>query len=264
MSLGFIDGKPVLNGENGGVSVNAQNDGITERDLRKILGEEEYNHILNLLKIHNESIKGKHPSKEEMKNLALDYDGFVKKLNSFGDNEEFKKDFISIIARQENRNEKILELLSKNEEWPIREFVAKKLGIPVSILERLSNDKIESVRATVAENLSTPVSILEKLSNDKDYSVLGSVAENRNTPEYILEKLSNDINNTVRMSVAQNANTPIHILEKLSNDKESTVRMYVAKNTSTPVSILNKLSKDKDYIVSYYVFQNLNWIKSRK
>ena len=230
LSLGFIDGEPILDGEFGGVSVNAQNKGITEQDLRRILGEEEYIHILNLLKIHNESIKGKHPSKEEMKNLALDYEGFVKKLNSFGDNENFRNDFINIIIKQEKINEKILEFLSDDENENVRVSVALNSSTSIPVLDKLSNDENEDVRISVAQNDNTLVSILEFLSNDEIWEVRYQIAQNPNTSISILEKLGSDRNENVRMSVAQNPKTPIHILKKLSNDISYNVRYWVSKN----------------------------------
>ena len=57
-----------------------------------------------------------------------------------------------------------------------------KTTTDISILEKLSDDEDWWVRNPVAENPNTPVHILEKLSDDEDWWVRGHVAKNPNTP----------------------------------------------------------------------------------
>ena len=57
-----------------------------------------------------------------------------------------------------------------------------KTTTDISILEKLSDDEHWRVRESVASNPNTPITILEKLSDDKDEWVRKVIANNPNTP----------------------------------------------------------------------------------
>jgi len=139
----------------------------------------------------------------------------------------------------------------------VRSYVAKHCSF-TSILEELSTDVNYLVRECVAENASTPVPILEKLAEDKNVVVRCAVARHRNTPEHILEKLSTDVSYLVRKYVAENTNATVSLLEKLAKDKHSSVRYQVANNRNTPDSVLQKMHKDEDPTVRESVASHPN------
>ena len=60
--------------------------------------------------------------------------------------------------------------------------MASNPNTPDYILEKLSDDEYWVVRNAVANNPNTPDYILEKLSNDSDTEIRLSVAKNPNTP----------------------------------------------------------------------------------
>ena len=57
-----------------------------------------------------------------------------------------------------------------------------KTTTDISLLEKLSDDEDWWVRNAVAENPNTPTHLLEKLSDDKDEWVRKVIANNPNTP----------------------------------------------------------------------------------
>ena len=97
LSIGFIDGKPILDGRGGYVSVNAINDGLTEQYLQSALGEN-YNEIMSLMTSKAEEVGGKHPAKEQMKKAATNLFYLKKLVKDLGEKE--KQDFLKQIALQ--------------------------------------------------------------------------------------------------------------------------------------------------------------------
>ena len=73
---------------------------------------------------------------------------------------------------------KILEKLSGDENWYVRESVAHNLNCTLEILEKLSNDEDWRVRHHVMQNPNCSISILEKLSEDEDWYIKTSALEN--------------------------------------------------------------------------------------
>ena len=69
ISIGFRDGEPILKGEYGGITVDAQNKGMNESSLKQVLGVQ-YGPIIQSLMNHSKSIEGKHPAKKQMESLA--------------------------------------------------------------------------------------------------------------------------------------------------------------------------------------------------
>lgn len=74
---------------------------------------------------------------------------------------------------------------------------------PDDILEKLSTDRTWKVRQAVAEHEETPDDILEKLSTDRNWKVRQAVAKNENTPVHVLEILKKNVNRKVSGSAAQ-------------------------------------------------------------
>lgn len=92
LSIGFVNGNAILGGERGGISVDSKNNGLTEKSLKKILGNE-FSSILNDLKNHNSSIGEIHPAKKEMKEICSNVDKFSAHLNQIG-GKEYKLDWL--------------------------------------------------------------------------------------------------------------------------------------------------------------------------
>ena len=157
------------------------------------------------------------------------------------------------VAYNNSAPEEILELLSKDEDWYVRYGVADNENTPIDILKVLSIDKDWHVKYNIAYNKNTPTSILKILSKDKDWHVRYGVTNNPNYKEqfmtakefemqYALGTLSDDM----KEKLASNKNTPKKILSILSKDESWEVKRRVAYNPNTPEKILKVLSKDED------------------
>jgi hypothetical protein len=73
LSIGFISGQPVLNGEDGGLSVDASNAGLTEDILRSDDGlGQYYDQIMAILMAEAQVVGINHPAKVEMRKAATD------------------------------------------------------------------------------------------------------------------------------------------------------------------------------------------------
>lgn len=125
LSIGFIDGVPIFKGDDGGVSVNAINTGITQQSLHKIL-QEQYKPILNVMKLHSVSLAGKHPAKRQLEEAAQSIELFNKYTHKL--HLEASLDFIELIGSY-NPNEQVksaidelfrsrlLELITLHKQW---------------------------------------------------------------------------------------------------------------------------------------------------
>ena len=270
LSVGFVNGEPVLDGKDGHVTVDAQNKGLDQHRLSQILGDQ-FEPIMTAMEENTSSIEGKHPARKQIEQIAKSKDSSVIEKYTQGMKEEEREDFVVLILNAEP-SPQVLAKLSNDESVYIRQDVAKNTAMPPEALANLSDDKDEYVRWGVAINTATPPELLTKLSNDEsryirqgvakntamspealvnlsddeDESVRLGVASNTATPPEVLANLSNDESAYVRKGVASNKATPPEALAKLSNDENESVIVRVAKNTATPPELLTKLSDDED------------------
>jgi len=257
LSVGFMEGKPVIDGRSGGLSVDANNKGLTSDRLSQILGDQ-FQPIMNAMKANTDLIGGEHPAKTQMNAIAKSKDpdrisAYIQGLDATA-----KEQFVYKVIYKELTNTEVLEKLSSDKSYIVRGMVASSLSTPPEVLERLSSDEFDHVREAVAENPSTPSDALMKLSSDEFSHVREAVAENPSTTLGVLIKLSDDVWHNVRKLVSQNLSTPPGVLKKLSSDEIERVRVGVARNPSTPSDALMKLSSDKSNNVRWAVATNLS------
>jgi hypothetical protein len=167
ISVGFINGNPVLKGEDGGVTVNADNEGLTDADLREILGSD-YQSIMDAMIKHAQEIKGTHPAKKQMERAAKDV-GFFK----------------SIIKKM--KSDTLFDFFNQLKEYNPSEEV---MAFEPEILRIASTSPTEVVRQMVADNPSTPPEALVKLAGDSNFFVRTGVANNPSAPPEALVKLA--------------------------------------------------------------------------
>ena len=98
------------------------------------------------------------------------------------------------------------------------------------ILDELSKDEDWGVRWGVAVNSNTSPETLDYLSRDEDYNVRYRVARNLNTTSEILDYLSKDKYSSVRWGVADNSNTSPETLKQMSIAEDSYYVKYSIKN----------------------------------
>ena len=239
MSVGFIDGKPKFNQGDGGVSVNANNNNLSQQKFEEVLGKDLASKFLQIMQQKATSLKGEHPAKDEFRKLVQNPKAFQAKIDSF--------------AKDENGQE-----LRQN-------FIESSLGykeISPEIIIALARDEDGSVRFAVARNPSTPPEVLIALARDEDIYVRSNVSENPWTPPEALTVLARDIDEFVRRNVTENPNTPPEALTVLAKDIYA--RRIVAKNPSTPPEVLTVLSRDEDNRVRNAAERTLASLKSKQ
>ena len=256
LSIGFLNGQPVLRGQSGGLSVNAENNGVTEAGLRAYLGSD-YDRIMSILQDKANEVGTDHPAKLMFKKAAQN-PRLLKKLVKDYKPEE-KLDFYNQVLEQEDISPGVLLFLSRDESIEIRQIVAKNPSTPPEALLVLSKDEAIIIRRIVAENPNTPIQVLLDLSKDNVVGVRSSVAKNPNTPTEVLLVLSkNKDRRTIRKSLAKNPSTPPEALLILSKDADWRIRSWVAENPSTPPEVLLALSKDVDWRIRSWVATSPN------
>jgi hypothetical protein len=279
ISVGFINGEPIFPNEHGGLTVNANNDGISEQEFHNIVGSNA-DKFMNIMKEKANQIKNKHPAKEEMENLVKNPQLLKNKIKTFK-NEDEKEQFLSqlleynlsekllidllplfdflskIDLAKKTKYQSILNILAKDSQTDIRKTVAENENITHDILLLLANDKKDAVKQEVAQNTKTSPDILELLSNTQNEKILYFVAKNPNTPKETLKKISNTQNENTLMAIAANRGAPVDLLIMLSQHENKKIRVGIARNIKTPINILIKLSKDQEPDVRQEVASNI-------
>ena len=99
MSLGYLDGEVVLDGEDGGLSVNAANEGITFEYLEDVLGEKLANNIEMYVEWGVDWLEGQRPTREYLKKAAKNLFFLKKIIKDYG--KEERLDFVTELPRDE-------------------------------------------------------------------------------------------------------------------------------------------------------------------
>lgn len=204
LSVGFINGEPVLEGEYGGISVDRANAELTERSLRAALGPD-HDEIIEVLTEKNESLGGVHPARAKIGAAAKS----LKDLNY------------------------LIKSLSKDEAADIIGMVIKEPNISPEVLVFLSSDKDTKVRRVVASNTSTPAKTLNALASDKEISVRMGVVKHPSISAKTLQTLASDLWGEIRKKVASHRLTATETLRTLASDKASEVRKAANDNLAT-------------------------------
>jgi hypothetical protein len=96
LSIGYVGGKVQLKGQNGHVSVNANNDGLTPEKFSQIVGPQRASVFLNLMDQKAKSLGGVHPAQKEVINILKNPDELQKKLESFKE-DDAREDFSKLV-----------------------------------------------------------------------------------------------------------------------------------------------------------------------
>lgn len=281
LSIGFVNGEPVLDGGHGGLSVNAENDGLTPTLAANYLGSH-FGPIMSILSKKSKSTEGQHPAKKKIEEAANDVNAFHEILRGLSTEEAI--DMKISIAQQKQISLEVGIILAKEKSFHIRSYLAGNENVTVEILNFLAKDENSVVRTYVATNKTSSVETLQFLSKDENENVRNAISRNNNATPEILQFFVNDESEYVRAGVLTNANCPSdilmlfaksdkrperemvasnagvtpEILAMLANDSDYYVRCRVATNQKTPIEILKFLSKDEVRAVKSYVVENPN------
>ena len=253
LSVGFVNGNPVLEGQYGGVSVNRDNNGLTSDKLKLAL-KKDYDQIMLALSDKNKSLGGKHPAREKITAAATSVEAL--RYLTYGLSQSESNDIINVVLKEPKISAEVLDVLAQNKDAYVRSQVAVHVNTSAKTLTSLVEDTDAHVRCTVARNINTPATTLVALAGDKDISVRAAVAQSSKIPKDSLAFLAEDKHDSVRYYVAKNPNTPVPKLIDLSKDLHRNVRLGVAQNAQTPASVLTFLAKDLDLNVKQAVAKN--------
>ena len=250
LSVGFINGEPVLEGEYGGISVDRANAGLTERSLRASLGPD-HDEIIEVLTEKNESLGGVHPARAKIGAAAKSLKDLNYLIKSLSKDEA--ADIIGMVIKEPNISPEVLVFLSSNKDTKVRRVVASNTSTPAETLQVLAHDLNSEVRMDVVSNPSASSETLQEFfrNNKDDTKILRKVASNPSTLAETLRTLARDLDLVTRVGVANNPSTPAETLNALASDPDdfSDVRIGVAKNPSTPAKTLSALASDKNLSV---------------
>ena len=257
LSIGWdINGKRI-DGEDGGISVNAGNKGLImnpknnppDQSLIAIFGADTWRQINRIMKDKWESIdKGaSHPAKEMIKKAAQNVFLLKKIIKDYG--EEEKSDFHRQILKQDRISSEVFVVIAKDESEHVRDTVAENPNTPPEVLALLAKDESEHVRDTVAGNPNTPLEVLITLAREEAY-IMKYIVKSPNTPPEALATLAREEDWDTRAEVAKNPSTPLETLIILARDEDYLVRREVAGNPNTPQEVIIDLAKDENEYVS--------------
>lgn len=281
LSLGFLNGKPVLDGKNGGFSVNKNNEGLTRESLQAALGSN-FDQIINVLTQKNNQLGGKHPTAKKVEEATKSVEAYEELVRGLSDQEKteltlnmlknYKKsvsqDLLAKLSDSKNTDikhavasntnlslETILKLANHDDPY-VRYDIVYNSSTPSEVLAKMADDDVDFVREAVARNKSTPIDTLTKLAKDKELRVRLKLLDNPSITAKLLTLLSKDRSIEMKRKVAQNELTPSEALMRLANDKDLSTRMLAAGNPSLSQDFLAKLANSDDYKIRINVAQN--------
>jgi pentose-5-phosphate-3-epimerase len=247
LSVGFVNGEPVLKGEDGGVSVDRSNSGLTDQRLKAALGPD-HDEIMEVLTEKNESLGGAHPARSKIGAAAKSLKDLNYLIKSLSKDEA--ADIIGMVIKEPNISPEVLAFLSSDKDVKVRRVVASNASTPAEALQALARDLDSEIRMGLVSNPSTPAKTLQELvdNNKNDIKILRKVASNPSTPAEALQALARDEDDNTRIGVANNPSTPAETLQELGSDPDDLldVRIGVAKNPSTPAETLRALGSNKN------------------
>lgn len=243
LSIGFINGNPQWD-EDGGLSVNAANHGLSSSRFEEIVGVEKANNLLGLMRQKIASTNGKHPAQQEIDKLVQNLEMFQKKMDSFKGFDE-KLDFIQLALQNPKISDSVVSLLSRDDNREILYMVksyfqklpAEKLGFFLSdpnispyILRWLAKEGNAEILLNIAKNPSTPKDMLDFLSHHYSKRIAYSALKNPSLVGMNLEKILELPEEWMQVSFANDSDTPSEILVGLSRRGTKNVRIQAILN----------------------------------
>ncbi len=252
LSVGFINGRPILNGNYGGISVNRNNKGLTKLALNSILGGN-YETIMKIMQNKNNSLDNKSPAQIKIEEAATDINKFKSLIK--GNTESEARD-LKLKILQITKNKEILAELAKDSDKHIKIDVAQNPNTNPETLEQLAKDYDMDVLYLIAKNPNTNQEALAILAEYGDKDVREAVAEHPNTNQETLAMLATDSNKYIKMNVAENPNTNSETLTILAGDSDEDVRELairaLEKRRSKQASHNSKINKLSHAVNLFY------------
>jgi len=252
--LGFSRGVLDASGKYGGITVDAENNGLKMADLQLIFGGHT-DSIISAAQTKIKQLGGKHPAEAEFEAAAKDYAKFEQLIRGLGNDAIYTT---SQNIFNYNPTYDFLDAASTSKHEPVKYLVALYDKTPAEILVRLALSKSSSNRVRVNSVMSSkiPADILIKLANDYP-SIRSHVLNNPNAPaELMTAEFAKDDNMYDRAAIAASEKTGADVLKLLARDAEVDVRVVVASNSITDIDLLKILARDEHHRVRAAVAKN--------
>ena len=241
LSVGFVKGAPQLDGQDGGFSVDAVNDGLTKKRLKEILGSQ-YRPIMRAMQAQVKKMGGVHPARPEAeKRKAREKAEREAKQARERAYRKKKEEELQALA---NRGAKNMDLHQKNMAEVLGWSHAAGPWFNIYATKVIQSDPIPEVFNSIIEDLH-PAS-----------DTLSAIAGDPNTAPEILHRLvvrSQEFSGYTQIpyEAARNRSTSPETLVLLSdpNVSDSIARAAVARNKATPLKTLIALVDDVSYNV---------------
>lgn len=272
MSVGFVNGEPVLNGDYGGVSVDAENEGLTEESLQEVLGQQTADLFLQKMR---EKAKQHpvHPAKEELKAIANNFELFQQKVRSFK-KQENRDDFLALvfnypvqdirIYRAVLNNSEIIPTHSKYTQVSFNHLIEAMINnpmVPEEILVQFAGLNYNEFHSTILEKDHLPTSVVTQLALNflvGTRIILVTRFASQLTPDAIRSLSRVDNPGVINLMLKNIKDIPEDVFVYWGNHTDSSIRQLVANSLKTPPDVLRSLSNDDNDEVETLALKNPN------
>ena len=242
LSVGYLNGKPVLDGTRGGLSVNRANDGLNPDTMRGIL-DDAFDPIMSALEAKADELKGTHPAKEKVRAAGQDL-GLLKQMLK-GHSEEENKAFINMIMGLSNISPDVIMHLVNIGDMPQLRRLANKDDIRPEVIDVIIDRAAKSpdVVRTASRHPNVSPETIEKLAASSDSYVKMIAAESPKASPETLRRLAQELPSNYVSAVAQNPSTPIDVLIDLSKSSRSGGEVFagLAQNKNLPSEAVDNI-----------------------
>ena len=286
LSIGFINGKPVLGGQTGGVSVNARNEGLTIADLLNLF-QSQYSPIMDAMQAQVDKLGGVHPAMgEKEERIRKQKEEILNGAERAAKDLELHQEFYERIQTMmpELRID-YLEKLFASEPVPevVESFIEMALDGRMAEIQYLSKyaraDAIERIFAKSKEVNKDINADFAVLLSRSPYISGESLARLTKIPAFTSERRQYQ-RQTVIYNVLSNHKLPLEVALKFLNKylavmqdpnaksrsgyrgmlqaEAPAVIQYIASRKDLPPEMLERLSNSNDALVLGDVASNVN------
>jgi hypothetical protein len=244
LSVGYRNGKPVLTGERGGLSVKRDNSGLRLETLKEIL-DSDFDAIMSILDAKASKMSGVHPAKQKVKDAGQDIELLMQMLK--GHSKEENNSFITSIVGLDAISPEVMEYIANNgNNYQLASLAIKKTITPKTLDIILSRSKDPVVVSPACFNPNVRPETLDALARTGDASTKMIVASSPSTSLETLEMLAITGGDDLKIAIAKNSKASPEILLKIIQLLPKEFLGHAISNSKIPVNTLIDLSKSNN------------------
>ena len=145
-----------------------------------------------------------------------------------------------------NVNFEVIEAMTRNPDWGIRQLAAYKPQCPSHLLERLAADEDEEVREIVATNDNCGPAALRGLAVDPVYEVRSAAAANPRCGPSVLAMLVAGCDKDIAEEIAAHNSCTSEVVAAMARRDNPAVRIIAADHDRCAPSVLAALAADPE------------------